>query len=141
SVAESLRRSSGGSGRKALAEIPAPRREPVAEHVNVAAARPLAVPTMSPTSLAEALSSHRVMFALGLLIVFVVQLPAFTYFFYNDDYVPFAEIVDNGIPRYLSNLILVQDITPNWRVVPGLIYLAGYETFGMQALPYHIVSM
>src|SRR5438067_8647200 len=96
---------------------------------------------MSPASLAEALSSHRVMLALGLLIVFVVQLPAFTYFFYNDDYVPFAEIVDNGIPRYLSNLILVQDITPNWRVVPGLFYLAGYETFGMQALPYHIVSM
>ena len=57
--------------------------------------------------------------------VVAVQLPAFTYFFYNDDYVPFAEIVDNGIPRYLSNLILVQDITPNWRVVPGLFYLAG----------------
>src|SRR5438477_8172875 len=109
--------------------------------MSLAGSTRVAVPMMSPANVAQALSSHRVMLALGLLIVFAVQLPAFTYFFYNDDYVPFAEIVDNGIPRYLSNLILVQDITPNWRVVPGLFYLAGYETFGMQALPYHIVSM
>ena len=124
-----------------MAEIPAPRREPMPEDVNLVGSSRLAWPTMSPANLAQTLSSHRALFVLGLMIVFVVQLPAFTYFFYNDDYVPFAEIVDNGIPRYISNLILVQDITPNWRVVPGLFYLAGYETFGMQALPYHVVSM
>ena len=128
-------------GRVRLAEIPAWPADATAEQMSVAGSTPVAVPMMSPANVTQALSSHRVMLALGLLIVFAVQLPAFTYFFYNDDYVPFAEIVDNGIPRYLSNLILVQDITPNWRVVPGLIYLAGYETFGMQALPYHIVSM
>ncbi len=79
---------------------------------------------------------------LALVAVLLVQIPTFDYFFYNDDYVPFAEIAESSSTwDYVRDLVLVQDITPNWRVVPGLVYLAGYRIFGMEPLPYHFVSV
>jgi len=76
-----------------------------------------------------------------LAVVAAVHIPTFDYWFYNDDYVPFAEIARADTSwDYVWRLITVQDITPNWRVVPGLVYLAGYKLFGMEPLPYHFVS-
>ena len=50
---------------------------------------------------------------------FVAQARTLTFFFFQDDYVPFGEIVTNGARTYLWNLITLQDLTPNWRVMPG----------------------
>src|SRR5262245_13436785 len=76
-----------------------------------------------------------------LAVIAAVHIPTFDYWFCNDDYVPFAEIAEaKSSWDYVWRLITVQDITPNWRVVPGLVYLAGYKTFGMEPLPYHFVS-
>ncbi len=76
-----------------------------------------------------------------LAVIAAVHIPTFDYWFYNDDYVPFAEIARaNSSWDYVWRLITVQDVTPNWRVVPGLVYLAGYKVFGMDPLPYHFVS-
>ena len=76
-----------------------------------------------------------------LAVVAIVHIPTFDYWFYNDDYVPFAEIARaDSSWDYIWRLLTVQDITPNWRVMPGLVYLAGYKTFGMDPLPYHFVS-
>ena len=76
-----------------------------------------------------------------LAVIAVVHIPTFDYWFYNDDYVPFAEIARaDSSWDYVWRLLTVQDITPNWRVVPGLVYLAGYKLFGMDPLPYHFVS-
>ncbi len=77
-----------------------------------------------------------------LAVVLGVHIPTFDYWFYNDDYVPFAEIAEADTSwDYIWRLLLVQDVTPNWRVVPGFVYLLGYKTFGMQPLPYHFVSV
>jgi hypothetical protein len=76
-----------------------------------------------------------------LAVIGAVHIPTFDYWFYNDDYVPFAEIARaESSWDYVWRLITVDDITPNWRVVPGLVYLAGYKLFGMEPLPYHFVS-
>jgi hypothetical protein len=76
-----------------------------------------------------------------LAVIAAVQIPTFDYWFYNDDYVPFGEIARAPSSwDYVWRLITVQDITPNWRVVPGLVYLGGYKLFGMEPLPYHFVS-
>ena len=77
-----------------------------------------------------------------LAVVLAVHIPTFDYWFYNDDYVPFAEIAEADTTwEYIWRLLLVQDVTPNWRVVPGIVYLLGYKTFGMEPLPYHFVSV
>jgi hypothetical protein len=76
-----------------------------------------------------------------LIVIAVVHIPTFDYWFYNDDYVPFAEIAEaNSSWDYVWRLITVQDVTPNWRVVPGIVYLLGYKLFDMDPLPYHFVS-
>jgi hypothetical protein len=70
-----------------------------------------------------------------LAVIAVVHIPTFDYWFYNDDYVPFAEIARaDSSWDYVWRLLTVQDITPNWRVMPGLVYLAGYKTFGMDQM-------
>lgn len=77
-----------------------------------------------------------------LAVVLAVHIPTFDYWFYNDDYVPFAEIAEaNTTWEYVWRLLILQDVTPNWRVVPGIVYLLGYKTFGMEPLPYHFVSV
>lgn len=79
--------------------------------------------------------------AVALAAVFAAQARTMTFFFFQDDFVPFGEMVKHGAARYTWNLITVQDLTPNWRVVPGLLYLANYELFGVEPLPVHVTTM
>jgi hypothetical protein len=72
---------------------------------------------------------------------FAAQARTLTFFFFQDDYVPFGEIVTNGARTYLWNLITLQDLTPNWRVMPGLTYLLNYSLFGMSPLPTRLVML
>lgn len=78
----------------------------------------------------------------ALLIVLLVQLPTLSYSWYNDDYVPFADILRSGSSlQYAIDVLLVQDETPNWRVVPSLTYLVGFRLFGLDTLFFHWVSI
>jgi hypothetical protein len=69
------------------------------------------------------------------------QARPLAFFFFQDDYVAFGEIVTNGARTYTWNLLTLQDLTPNWRVFTGLTYLASYRAFGMTALPTHAVML
>jgi len=77
----------------------------------------------------------------ALLITLLVQARTVTFFFFQDDYVAFGEIVTNGTRDYVWNLLTLQDLTPNWRVMTGLTYLASYHTFGMAAWPTHVLML
>jgi hypothetical protein len=103
-------------------------------------AREDAAPSFGMRALDVARSWQAALIAV-LTVIAIVHIPTFDYWFYNDDYVPFAEIARaDSSWEYIWRLLTVQDITPNWRVVPGLVYLAGYKLFGMDPLPYHFVS-
>ncbi len=78
---------------------------------------------------------------IALLVTFATQARTLSFYFYQDDYVPFAEIATHGARTYVKHLALGQDLTPNWRVIPGLMYLAQYEIFGMTPLPMHIAIL
>lgn len=69
------------------------------------------------------------------------QARPLSFFFFQDDYVAWGEIVSNGTPHYVWNLLRLQDLTPNWRVMTGLTYLASYQLFGMSALPTHAAML
>jgi hypothetical protein len=73
--------------------------------------------------------------------IFVAQARTLSFYFFQDDYVPFGEIVTEGPRTYVWNLVRADDLTPNWRVIPGLLYLANYELFGMNPLPMHALML
>jgi hypothetical protein len=78
---------------------------------------------------------------LALLGTFAAQARTLSFYFFQDDYVPFGEIAKNGTSEYLWRLVLARDLTPNWRVIPGVMYLASDKLFGMTPLPMHIAML
>lgn len=70
-----------------------------------------------------------------------LQLTTVEYYFYFDDYVPFAEIATQSRWDYVGHLLTSTDVTPNWRPLPGLLYLGSYEIAGMNPLPVRIVMI
>lgn len=79
--------------------------------------------------------------ALALVATYAAQARTLTFYFFQDDYVPFGEMARHGSRVYIKNLVLARDDTPNWRVIPGLMYLAQYRLFGMTPLPMHIAML
>ncbi|MCH8849345.1 MAG: hypothetical protein IIC89_00805, partial [Chloroflexi bacterium] len=75
-------------------------------------------------------------FAGAISVTFLVQLPILGHYFFGDDFIPLAEMVTNGKREYVKNLALLDDVTPNWRFLTGLYYLAMFETFGVNARPF-----
>lgn len=84
---------------------------------------------------------HIMLLPLALIATLALQLTTVSYYFYFDDYVPFGEIATNGGRTYVWNLITANDLTPNWRPLPGLLYLGSYEFAGMNPLPVHILTL
>jgi hypothetical protein len=87
------------------------------------------------------LSWHLLLLPLALIATVALQLSTVTHYFYFDDYVPFSEIVVRGDRSYIWRLITATDVTPNWRPLPGLLYLGSYDLAGMNPLPVHIVMI
>lgn len=78
---------------------------------------------------------------LAVAVSVLVQLPTLWYYYYQDDYVYFGEIVHNGNREYIWRLITGTDLTPNWRPLPGLLYLASYDLSGMNPMLVHAAML
>jgi hypothetical protein len=87
------------------------------------------------------LSPHALLLPLAIIATLVLQLTTLTHYFYFDDYIPFSEIVVNGHREYVWRLFTATDLTPNWRPLPGLLYLASYDISGMNPIPVHIAML
>ena len=78
-----------------------------------------------------------VAFGAAAAAVLFVHLPVLRdHYFFGDDFVPLADIASRSTPGYLKDLFLLQDETPNWRFLTGLVYLGLYRAFGLNALPF-----
>jgi hypothetical protein len=76
------------------------------------------------------------MLALTVAAVFAVQAPVLGHYFFNDDFVPLADIASRTNTGYVRDLFLMDDLTPNWRFLTGIVYLIEYRAFGLDPLPY-----
>jgi hypothetical protein len=106
-----------------------------------AGARPRARAEVTARFDARALPWTRLLLALALVGTFAAQARTLSFYFFQDDYVPYGEIVSNGTREYVRQLFLAQDLTPNWRVIPGVLYLATYKLFGMDPRPMHVIML
>lgn len=73
--------------------------------------------------------------------VFAVQAPVLSHYFFNDDFVPLADIATRSTGGYIKDLFLLRDLTPNWRFLTGIFYLAEYRAFHLHALPYLLIEV
>ena len=77
----------------------------------------------------------------ALAAVVVVQAPVLGHYFFGDDFVPLADITSRSSGGYLKDLFLLRDETPNWRFLTGVVYLALYRSFGLDALPFLLTNV
>lgn len=73
--------------------------------------------------------------------IFFVHLPVLTHYFFGDDFVPLADIASRSTWGYVKDLFLSRDLTPNWRFLTGLFYLASYRAFGLNAFPFLLANV
>jgi hypothetical protein len=76
-----------------------------------------------------------------LAVVFALQAPVLGHYFFNDDFVPLADITTRSTSGYVKDLFLLRDLTPNWRFLTGLSYLVEYRAFHLHPLPYLLVNV
>jgi len=100
----------------------------------------LALPALRAPALTRAQRPALVCLA-ALAAIFVVYAPVLGNYFFNDDFVPLADIASRTTAAYIKDLFLMRDLTPNWRFLTGLYYLAAYRTFGFHAFPYFLVAV
>jgi len=98
---------------------------------------PLVLPTLSVTGTRRT----ALLLLVTVLAIFAVQAPVLGNYFFNDDFVPLADIASRSAGAYIKDLFLLNDLTPNWRFLTGLVYLAEFRAFHLNPLPYLLVNV
>src|SRR4051812_15456068 len=76
---------------------------------------------------------------LGLVVG--IHIPTMHYYFFGDDFLVLGDIRTRSFPSYMSDVIALRDLTPNWRPLTMLVYWAEFKAFGFNALPWRIVNL
>ncbi len=73
--------------------------------------------------------------------IFAVQVPVLGMYFIGDDFVPLGDVASHSSWSYIRDSFLLDDPTPNWRFLSGLVYFALYKTFGLNAFAFLLTSL
>src|SRR4029079_5974961 len=76
---------------------------------------------------------------LGLIVG--IHVPTLHYYFFGDDFLVLGDIQTRSFPKYVNDVVVLRDLTPNWRPLTMLAYWAEFKLFGFNALPWRIVNL
>lgn len=76
---------------------------------------------------------------LGLVVG--IHVPTLHFFFFGDDFLVLGDIQSRSFPAYMRDVVLLRDLTPNWRPLTMLVYWGEFRLFGFDALPWRIVNL
>ncbi len=79
--------------------------------------------------------------ALAVGLVIGIHIPTLHYYFFGDDFLVLGDINSRSFPAYMRDVVLLRDLTPNWRPLTMLVYWAEFKAFGFNALPWRIVNL
>lgn len=74
-------------------------------------------------------------------LVVGIHVPTMHYYFFGDDFLVLGDIRTRSFPNYMSDVIFLRDMTPNWRPLTMLVYWGEFKAFGFNALPWRIVNL
>jgi hypothetical protein len=77
--------------------------------------------------------------AVGLVVG--IHVPTLHYYFFGDDFLVLGDIQSRSFPAYMRDVVLLRDLTPNWRPLTMLAYWAEFKLFGFDALAWRIVNL
>jgi hypothetical protein len=78
---------------------------------------------------------------LTLALVIGIHVPMLDYYFFGDDFLVLGDIRAQPFHEYMRDVVLVQDLTPNWRPLTMAVYYAEFELFGFDALAWRAVNL
>ena len=74
-------------------------------------------------------------------LVIGIHIPTMHYYFFGDDFLVLGDIQTRSFTKYMSDVVMLRDLTPNWRPLTMLVYWAEFKAFGFNALPWRIVNL
>jgi hypothetical protein len=74
-------------------------------------------------------------------LVVGIHIPTMHYYFFGDDFLVLGDIHSRTFPQYVRDVVLLRDLTPNWRPLTMLVYWGEFKVFGFNALPWRIVNL
>lgn len=80
-------------------------------------------------------------FVVLLALVIGIHVPTLKFYFFGDDFLVLGDIQSRAFPAYMRDVVLLRDLTPNWRPLTMLVYWAEFKAFGFNALPWRIVNL
>lgn len=94
-------------------------------------------------ALVEALrgAARHLPLAIVLALVVGIHVPTMHYYFFGDDFLVLGDIRSRSFPAYMRDVVLLRDMTPNWRPLTMLVYRGEFQLFGFDALPWRIVNL
>lgn len=92
------------------------------------------------SDLLRGLARHLPLLAV-LALITGTHIPTLTYFFFGDDFLVLDDIRTRSLSEYTVDVVLLRDITPNWRPLTMLVYWGEFQLFGFDAMAWRIVNL
>ncbi|HEX5479277.1 MAG TPA: phospholipid carrier-dependent glycosyltransferase [Dehalococcoidia bacterium] len=86
-------------------------------------------------------AARHVPIALVIGLIVGIHIPTLHYYFFGDDFVVLGDINSRAFPAYMRDVLLLRDLTPNWRPLTMLVYWGEYHAFGTDAMGWRIVNL
>jgi hypothetical protein len=109
----------------------------------VAATRATVIEGVPRRALADALAAvarHLPLYAIVGLVIGVHVHTLHRYFF-GDDFLVLGDARAHNFPDYMRDVILLRDMTPNWRPLTMAVYYGEFRLFGLDPMPWRIVNL
>ncbi len=74
-------------------------------------------------------------------LVLGLHVPTLEYHFFGDDFLVLGDVNTRSFPAYMRDVVMLRDLTPNWRPLTMAVYYAEFHLFGMDALPWRITNL
>lgn len=83
---------------------------------------------------------HSPLYAIIALVV-GIHIPTLDSFFFGDDFLVLGDIQTRSFPAYMQDVVLLRDLTPNWRPLTMAVYYVEFQLWGFDAMPWRIVNL
>lgn len=74
-------------------------------------------------------------------LVVGIHVPTMESYFFGDDFLVLGDVRSQSFGTYMHNVIVLDDMTPNWRPLTMAVYYGEYHLFGLDAMPWRIVNL
>ena len=80
-----------------------------------------------------------ILLVLGLVVG--IHVRTLHYYFFGDDFLVLGDVQTRTFGDYMRDVVLLRDLTPNWRPLTMAVYYGEFHLFGFDAMAWRIVNL